>query len=345
MSINRIYCGTQMLYSFLENGNGGNIGGDCDCNQEYQNGYDKGYEDGVNSVDCNCDEAYNNGFQEGVNSVDCSQSYNDGYNKGYEDGQANCEGSGGTVETPLAQIGYSSEVTNSILQKMVDICSTYGKYVNFDGSDAVSMFSKNEGDKPLSFVPVVNLENVTNLENFLNCQDTITFVPKMNTSKVENFYGCFYMCRSMQEIPDWDFTSAKSMMSCFRECNSLKTIILNAPNCVYFNELFQFASGMEHIEIDGSSAESFSEIFGWYGDPVPSVKYLVIKNLKCDWADDNGMCVCENITYDSIKDQIMWLADTNGKGSRTLKIHPNTLALLSEDDIAQAAAKNWNITA
>lgn len=344
MSINRMYYGTQKVYSFLENGNnGGNVGGDCNCDQEYQNGYDKGYEDGVSSVECNCDEAYNNGYQAGVDSVecDCSTSYDEGYNKGYEDGQANCEG----TQTPLAQIGYEDVAANNMLQQMVDLCNTYDRYVNFDGRNAASMFNKYSDNKPLSFVPVVNLENVTSLEFFLESQETITFIPKMNTSNVENFNSCFSMCRNLQEIPDWDFTNAKSMMTSFRECNSLRTVILNTPNCVNLNELFQYASGMEHIEIDGSSAESLSEFFGWYGDPVPSVTYLIVKNLKCNWADDNGLCVCENITYDSIKDQIMWLADMNEEETRTLKIHPNTLALLSEDDIAQAAAKNWNITA
>lgn len=345
MSINRMYYGTQKVYSFLENGNnGGNVGGDCNCDQEYQNGYDKGYEDGVNSVECNCDEAYNNGYQAGVDSVECdcteSDSYRLGYQRGYEAGQADCEG----AQTPLAQIGYEDVVANNMLQKMVDICNTYDTYVNFDGSNADGMFNK-EGNKALNFVPVVNLENVTSLYAFLNGQNTITLVPKMNTSNVTHFNNCFEGCSNLQEVPDWDFTSANDMTSCFRDCSSLKRIVLNTPNCTNLREVCLFNSGVEHIELDGTSAESLGEFFGWYGDPVANVKYFVVKNLKCDWNDDNGLCVCENITYESIKDQIMWLADMNEQETKTLKIHPNTMALLSEDDVEQASAKNWIITA
>ena len=69
------------------------------------------------------------------------------------------------------------------------------------------------------------------------------------------------------------------------------------------------------------------------------------KNLKIDWYDNYGLYRLPNLTYQSIMNVINNLYDfpSNGDSSTTrrLQIHPNAMALLSDEDKALATNKGW----
>jgi surface protein len=60
----------------------------------------------------------------------------------------------------------------------------------------------------------------------------------------------------------------------------------------------------------------------------------------------NFLSMCPNLTYESIMNVINNLYDRAAAGMSvlTIKFHANSLALLSEDDIAIATNKGWTIS-
>ena len=334
MSINRIYYGKNKVYSFLENGNsGGGESTECNCEQEYQNGYNEGY--------------------------------NSGYNEGYNEGQNNCEGGGTVTEgTILNQIGWTTEDEISTMSNAVN----YSKqiYENWDAS-ITSTYSMFRDDKDLAIFPKVDMSNVEDAtEMFCGCDGlvflpdlytpnlitandmfnsckTLLTAPRLNTEKCQSFSQTFTGCNNLRETPNWDFSNAISMYCTFRDCYRLKELIFDAPLCNEYQQLCAF-SFIPKIIIDATSCNNIGEFFGWYGDTNGGTTYLLAKNLKTNWDDDNGFYACPNISYDCIKEQIIQLANVGGD-TKTLKIHPNTMSLLSTDDIKEATNKGWIITA
>lgn len=300
--INRMYYGTKKIYSFLENGN---TGGECNCEQEYQNGYNQGYQDGQNSVEC--PEV-------------------------------------GGSSNPLMDLGWEDGEAAEIMDYVKSVPNQYERYVNYnsdeDGS-AYYMFRRDNNQTPLVFAPFVYLTNQTNLGGFFYEQRNLVGIPMMDTSNVMDFGEVFYACSSLKTLPNWDFSNGRNFYSCFRE-SRFDEIIFDAPLAESYHQMCAFAN-IPRIILDGSSCENIYEFFGWYGDEMGGVNHLVVKNLKCNWSDGNGFACCPNITYESIVEQINQLADMNGTEGRTLKIHQNAMNLLSSDDIAIAVSKNWTI--
>lgn len=306
MSINRMYYGTKKIYSFLENGNQGS---ECNCEQEYQNGYNQGYQDGQNSVEC----------------PEVGGSSNPLIGLGWEDGEA-----------------------AEIMDYVKSVPNQYERYVNYNSGEdgaAQEMFLRDIYNPipqtPLVFAPFIDLSNQTSLARMFEGQESLVDVPWMYTSNITNFGQVFCYCKSLRKVPNWDFSNANNFYLTFRGCE-MKEIVFDAPLATSYNSMCVGIKALK-ILIDGTNCTNIDEFLGWYSEDMPTVNYLVVKNLKCNWTDGNGFACCPNITYESIVEQINQLADMNGTEGRTLKIHQNTMNLLSSDDIAIAVSKNWTI--
>lgn len=261
--------------------------------------------------------------------------------------QFRCQGGGSS--NPLEILGWNVEETESVMQYVTSIPNEYERYMNYkwdeDGS-AISMFGTDNNQTSLVFAPFVNLSNQTNIRGFFHNQRNLVGIPMMDTSNVLDFSEAFYGCSSLKQLPNWDFSNGRNFYSCFRECRFYE-LIFDAPLATTYNQMCAF-SHIPTIILDGTSCEDVSQLFGWYGDQMPSVSHLVVKNIKCNWDDNDGFAACPNITYESIIEQINSLYDFRGNGdndtTRTLKINTNTMALLSDEDKQIAINKGWMLT-
>lgn len=256
-----------------------------------------------------------------------------------------CSGS-----NPLMDLGWEDGEAAEIMDYVKSIPNEYERYVNYnsdeDGS-AIDLFVKDSGQTDMIFAPFVDLGNQTSVSRMFFEQGKMIGIPWMHTSNVQDFSQSFYGCGSLKKLPVWDFSNGRNFYSAFRECGNLEELVFDSPLADSYNQMCAFAN-IPRIILDGTSCEYIGEFFGWYGDQMPSVNHLVVKNLKCNWDDDNGFAVCPNITYESIIEQINSLYDFRGSGdndtTRTLKINTNTMALLSDEDKQIAINKGWMLT-
>lgn len=258
-----------------------------------------------------------------------------------------CEGGsseGGS--NPFAEIGWTSEDDTTVLGDAI----AYAKEI-YDNWDATSsdvsmrwrdntrlMFFPNVdwsnieyaniafyGCKSLVGVPDIVAPKLWFATEVFNGCSALQKAPMIYTDKIDNFYRFFYECKNLRYVPQYNTSVATSVSEMFAHCMSLTSLPL-----YNFNNVGDIWS-----------------IFGWE-DLYNLTDLGGFANLKIDWNDDGGLVKLPNLTYVSIMNVINNLYDFRANGDaetvRTLKIHSNTMALLSDEDKQIAINKGWMLT-
>ena len=94
-------------------------------------------------------------------------------------------------------------------------------------SSITSCNSKYEDDKQLYFFPIVNVDNVTNM-NYMFSFSNILVAPTLHTPKCNNLIGTFSNCSSLlyADLSNWTLSNVSSMESMFKGCENVTTIVL-----------------------------------------------------------------------------------------------------------------------
>ncbi len=196
---------------------------------------------------------------------------------------------------------------------------------------------------------------------FKNCV-SITEIPPLDTSKGEYFNSTFLGCTSLTTIPQLDISNGINFVSMFFGCFNLEYIsLINAPKADNFSYTFHTCKSMTKAEVDVSNAGRIDAIF----NICQSLKTISKLNpVKCtNFASAFGGCYAlENITFtplsiqknisfgdspllssESIQSIIDGLADLTGQTAQTITFHSTVKNKLTEEQIASATSKNWNI--
>lgn len=125
-----------------------------------------------------------------------------------------------------------------------------------------SMKNRYYSDKKLLMFPLINTENVTNMENCFNSSG-IREVPLINTSNVTNIVGCFSSCWYLQSIAALDFQSANDGSDVFYNCQRLETLpLFNTSNIKKFTRMFQSCSSLKNVPVlNTMNATTFQNTF------------------------------------------------------------------------------------
>lgn len=183
---------------------------------------------------------------------------------------------------------------------------------------------------------------------FYNCYNLQT-IPLLNTSNVTTMRSMFASCRGLTTVPLLDTSNVTEMESMFDGCQNLTTIPqLNTSKVKRMSGMLANCYTLEYVPLlDASSLEYGSDIFG-YSD-LGNLTYLSgLKNLKIDWTGYGSPRMVSNLTYESVISILSNLYDFRGNGdtstTRTIQLHSNHMAMLSDDDKAIATNKGWIIT-
>ena len=196
----------------------------------------------------------------------------------------------------------------------------------FDTSKVTDMEYMFYGCNNLLSIPLFDTSNVTKMENMLQACNNLTTVPLLDTSNVTKMGNMFNGCQQLLTIPQFNTGKVQTMSGMLGSCGSLEYVPL----------------------LDASSLEYGSDIFG-YGDLVKLTYFGGLKNLKIDWTGYYGsLRMAPNLTYESVISILSNLYDFRGNGdsstTRTIQLHSNHMAMLSDDDKAIATNKGWIIT-
>ena len=210
-----------------------------------------------------------------------------------------------------AQMFDTSEITD--MGKMFENCESLTTVPQFNTDNVTNMESMFENCRNLTTVPPFNTDNVTNMASMFSYCRKVTTVPQFNTDNVTSMNSMFYSCTSLTTVPQFNTANVTDMISMFGGCLSLTTVPqFNIANVTSMGAMFV-------------SCQSLTTLGGLTG-------------LKIDL----NLSYSSKLTVDSVMNVITNAADmtTNPK---TLTLHADVFKKLSQEQIATATAKGWNI--
>lgn len=240
----------------------------------------------------------------------------------------------------------TKNVTN--MYGMFYSCFSLTSIPPLDTRNVTNMNSMFYGCSALKYIPQLDSSNMTTMNQMFDGCKLLTSIPQFNTKNITYMDRVFKDCEKITTIPQIDTSKVTNMNQMFQNCYSLKTIPpIDTGKVTNMNNMFDGCSHLESLPLlDFTNVTSFTNFFN--GDK----KYLTdlggFKNFKLEWNSNYGLVKAPNLTYQSVMNVINNLYDFRSNGdtstTRTLKFHPNSMALLSDSDKAIATAKGWVLT-
>ena len=168
--------------------------------------------------------------------------------------------------------------------------------------------------------------NVTSMDSMFSYCSKLTSIPQLDTSNVTDMDGMFNSCSGLTYIPQLDTSNVTSADNMFQYCSSLTSIpLLDVSNLNKVYRLTYSCSKLQHLG---------------------GFKNLGMKSSFSGTNDNYFLYACPLLTHESIMNVINNLYDRAAAGYSVLKLklHANTLALLSDEEKAIATNKGWTLS-
>ena len=190
---------------------------------------------------------------------------------------------------------------------------------------------------PVEIIPY--LEAQTDLGGiFMRC-NSLTTVPLFNTNRATDMSNMFNGCMSLQTLQLLDTSNVVDMHYMFPDCRALKTVPqFNTSKVTTMNGMFTSCASLQTVPLlDTSNVDSMSFIFS----DCPSLTNLGgFTGLKLNLDLSNS----SKLTVDSVMNVINNAADMTSS-PKTLTLSQDVFQKLTQEQIATASAKGWNIGA
>lgn len=205
----------------------------------------------------------------------------------------------------------------------------------FDTSNVTSMSNMFVSCKSLIKVPTYNTQNVTNMSYMFQVCESLEEIPIFNTNKVQNMNGMFYNCKKLTKITEFDTSNTTNLSYAFYGCSKLKQLpLLDASKCIDVNSIVDTSLELENflgLKDLGKAYTSKTTNYNNYKLNLPSKK-LTYESL---------ISIAQNL-YD-----LNLTYNVNGGGTlytQSLSLGSTNLAKLTEEEIAIATNKGWNVS-
>lgn len=181
-------------------------------------------------------------------------------------------------------------------------------------------------------------------------------IPPINWNNIMSVNGYFRECSNLLEIPQIinPRTTYTNYGNLFQMCGKIKSIPqLPSNNVTIFSYMCQSCFELENVpEIDASSAIDITNIFAYCR---ALVNFGGLKNLGKSYSTSSSannssyklnLSASTLLTHESLMNVINGLYDIASLGCNTQNLNLGTtnLAKLTEDEIAIATNKGWNVT-
>ena len=247
----------------------------------------------------------------------------------------------------------TSNVTN--MDYMFYNCSSLTTIPQLNTSNVTDMRYMFSGCSKLTSIPQLDTSKVTSMEQMFYVCSSLIEIPLLNTSNVTRMSYMFYNCSSLTTIPLLDTGKVTSMESMFGYCRKITTIPqLDTSKVTNMSWMFYNCTALETIpQLDTSNVTNISDIvtscrtlttlggFTNLGQVYSTTQNANYNNYTLDLSYSN------NLTHDSLMNVINNLYDIAAKGCQPqqLKLGSTNIAKLTDEEIAIATNKGWNVVA
>lgn len=207
-----------------------------------------------------------------------------------------------------------------------------------------------------SFVPELDdTSNVTNMSNMFSGAMLIKEMPQLNTSNVTDMTYMFIGCSTLKTILPMDTSKVTDMTYMFSSCSSITTVPpMNTSNVERMGYMFNGCSKLVSLpEFDCSKTKQIINMFSgnknnftdFGGLKDLGKSYQIAESTHLTWYTLD-LSSCNNLTHDSLMNVINKLYDikTRGCQPQQLILGTTNLAKLTEEEIAIATNKGWDVS-
>lgn len=212
---------------------------------------------------------------------------------------------------------------------MFSYCSSLETIPLLDTSNVITMGNMFQYCTNLKTIPLLDTSNNTEINYMFRDCSSLTSIPLINISKCKQMQHTFSGCSSLTEIPQLDTSNINSFYNSFGGCTNLITVPkLNASKAIYMINVFNGASNLTNF----GGFENLGQAYLTTASENNSNYELYLSS-------------CTNLTHDSLMNVINNLYDIKTKGCKNQKLNLGTtnLAKLTEEEIAIATNKGWNV--
>ena len=296
-------------------------------------------------------------FRSYANKIEAIQSGGGGSIAGAPSGMKFVNSTFTTVPTEI--LPYLEQQTD--LSGIFENCENLTTVPSFNASKATSIQKMFYNCQKLQTVSQINTPNVTNMNQmFYFCQNLQT-VPLFDTANVNDMGGMFLNCNNLTSVPLFDTSSVTDMNNMFNSCTSLTSVpLFDTSNVIDIHNMFAGCQKLQTVpQFNTVNVTNMNSVF--YSCPslkaIPLLNVSNVTNMSfmsygCDSLTDLGgfaglklnleLAYTPLLTADSIMNVINYAADMTSD-PKTLTLHKDTFDKLSEEQIATATAKGWNI--
>lgn len=218
----------------------------------------------------------------------------------------------------------------------------------YDFSNVTNMEACFQECKSLKTVPLFDTGKVTNMNNLFHMCDYLEFVPAFNTQNVTTFRDMFTNCFKLQYGPEFTTTeNATDMHNMFWQCQQLQSVpAYNISKVTDISGMFQYCGTLKSLPVfDCSSVTNAENMIAdcWQLDTIGGFINL---GMQPELNDYHNMSSCPQLTKESMLNIMNNLYDRASAGYSvpTIQFPFDAYPQLSEEDIAIATTKGWNIT-
>ena len=210
-----------------------------------------------------------------------------------------------------------------------------------DTSMLPNMPSFFEGCSNLTSIPQLDTSSATNMMSMFSGCSKLTTIPWMNTSNVTSMGGMFEGCSKLTTIPQLDTSNVVNMIDMFSHCDELISIPeLDCSSC------FNASGGMFNPTTPYDDSWGFA--FGGYGKLTDLGGFLNFGLATDDTIGsrpDLDLSQLPALTHDSMMNVINKIANISEFNElKSLKFCRALRDVLTEDEIAIATEKGWNVS-
>lgn len=247
-----------------------------------------------------------------------------------------------SIETQITRLqNAKTAIKTALINKGVEVSENakideYSELINGiqTGADLSEIFSNSYNGAfqtgLLKIPDLIDTSSATTMYGFFQGCRLISEIPNINTSKATNFRETFSGCWKLTEIPQLDTSSATTFENMFYNCKAINTIPqLDASKVTNVQYMFSMCSNLESLGGLINLGSAFSP--------------TQLENSRYHTLD---LSACTKLTHESLMNVINNLYDIASKGCNKQKLNlgATNLAKLTDEEIAIATTKGWNVT-
>lgn len=258
-----------------------------------------------------------------------------------------------------------SKSTKSMFEKNKEITDVSDLFLYDDTSEVTNMSYMFRDCTALTTMPAFDTRNVTDgSAMFHTCSNLETIPPTLNTSNMINMNNVFAGCNKLTSLPLIDTSKATNIDGLFNSCYELLEINpLNTDNVTNFTRPFYQTLKLTEVTLSSTKNGTLFEAMFWRAIRLVTInceldftKALNINNVFTNCIAlvnvrfkeksvflDLSIAQSQLLSDESIQSIIDGLADLTGGTAKTLTLHTDVKAKLTEEQITSITSKNWNL--